>query len=230
MTNSQVSTTFAAALFAGVMALSVLPAPAGAASGATVEEAMSYDGLQKTSIQGVDLAYVRPGASLAGYTQVLLDPVGVAFHKDWNPNRTGSRMKLTDSDRENIRARISKLVNDEFVRTLAARGGYPTVSAPGPNVLRVKADVINVYITAPGVMTAGRTRTYTATAGQMTLVAELFDSQTGEVLARIIDHRGATNTRGRMTQSTSVSNAAEGRIIASRWAGLLRSALDKAQT
>jgi hypothetical protein len=31
-----------------------------------VEEALSYDGLQKISIKGIDMAYAVPGATLAG--------------------------------------------------------------------------------------------------------------------------------------------------------------------
>ena len=38
---------------------------------------------------------------------------------------------------------------------------------------------------------AGRQRTYTTQAGEMTLVLELLDGTTGEILVRIVDrHRG----------------------------------------
>ena len=47
---------------------------------------MSYDGLQKTEIKGIELAYVRPGATLAGYHSIELAPVFVAFSKNWNPH------------------------------------------------------------------------------------------------------------------------------------------------
>ena len=36
---------------------------------------MSYDGLQKIKVKGIDLAYSRPGASLAGYNKLIIDPV-----------------------------------------------------------------------------------------------------------------------------------------------------------
>ena len=32
-----------------------------------LDEAMSYDGLQKINIKGIDMAYALPGATLSGY-------------------------------------------------------------------------------------------------------------------------------------------------------------------
>ena len=180
------------------------------------------------AVKGVDLAYVRPGSSLAGYTQVILDPVSVSFHKDWDPKKPGSPFNISAADRERIAAGVARIVQDQFTKALTAKGGYPIVAAPGPGVLRVKADIINLYVTAPDVKAAGRTRTYTRSAGQMTLVAQLVDSESGEVIARLIDRREATNG-GVMTRSSSVSNANEAQIIATRWARTLRSALDSAE-
>jgi len=61
----------------------------------------------------------------------------------------------------------------------------------------------------------------------MTLLAELSDSASGEVQARVVDRREAPNNT-RMTLSGSVENAAEAREIAAGWARTLRAALDRA--
>ena len=50
-----------------------------------LNEAMSYDGLQKVKVKDIDLAYALPGASLAEYHSVIIDPVYVAFAKNWRP-------------------------------------------------------------------------------------------------------------------------------------------------
>ena len=44
-------------------------------------------------------------------------------------------------------------------------------------------------------MTAGRTQTYTMNAGRMTLVMELRDGPTGQLLARVVDRHVGTDTR-----------------------------------
>ena len=211
----------------GLLAALLVLTPAFAASSSELDEAMSVDGLQKVKVKGLDLAYARPGASLAGYSKFKLDPVEVAFHKDWDPKKTGSNSKLSTQERENIRSGVAKIVDEEFVKELQAKGGYPVVKEAGPDVLRIRANVVNLYVNAPDTMTAGRSRTYTVSAGEMTLFAELYDSETGEVLARIVDRSEARNS-GMMSLSNSVVNASEAGSVAANWARILRNGLDKA--
>jgi hypothetical protein len=209
------------ALIASVLAF-------GAAGAATnpIDEVASADGLQKVKAKNVDLAYVRPGATLAGYSKVMLEPVDVAFRKDWNPERPGSRLKVSQADRENIRTGVGKIVYDEFAKTLTSKGPYQMASAAGPDVLRVKAKILNLYVNAPDTKTAGA-YALTLSAGEMTLLLELFDSETGEILARVVDRREGRNT-GQMQLTSSVVNRAEAADIAATWARLLRKALDNA--
>jgi len=102
------------------------------------------------------------------------------------------------------------------------------VDEVGPDVLRVKVHIVNLYVTAPDTGGAGRSRTYTVSAGEMTLFAELFDSETGETLSRVVDRRVARSAGGRMTLSSGMANRAEAQDIASSWARILRTALDNA--
>jgi hypothetical protein len=193
-----------------------------------VEARMSHDGLQQIKLKEVDLAYARPGASLAAYSKVMLDPVEVSFSKYWDPKRTGSNFKLSNEEREDIRSGMATIVQEEFAKTLQAKDGYPVVKEAGPDVLRVKVSIIDLYVNAPDTLAAGRTRTYVASAGEATLVAELRDSETGQVLARMVDRREARNFPGQLTWSNRVMNAQEAEIMASAWAKVLRKSLDKA--
>jgi hypothetical protein len=210
-----------------LLALTFLLTNSSAASKADLEKAMSYDGLQKITIKGIDLAYARPGATLAGYNQVMLDPIDVAFSKNWNPTRGRSRISLSAEERENIRMGVAKIVYDEFVKELQSKSAYQVVNEAGPDVLRVRVKIVNLYVNAPDARAGAPTRTYTVSAGEMTIFAELYDSETGELIARVADRRAARNT-GALTLSNSVVNADEARSIASSWARILRDALDKA--
>ena len=193
-----------------------------------LDEAASYDGLQQVKIKGIDLAYALPGATLASYKQVLVEPVSVAFAKNWNPTKTGSRFNLSTEDIEQIRSNVAKIVYDEFIDELK-KGGYTVATGPGPDVLDVRPAIIRLYVSAPDVMTPGRSRTYTTSAGEMTLLAELADSETGQVIARVLDRYEARNT-GTFRLSSSVSNGSEVQIAASNWAKILRKALDSAKS
>lgn len=205
----------------------ILPATAANGQRAALEEALSHDGLQKIKVKGIDLAYSRPGASLAGYTKLIIDPVEVSFRKDWDPNRTGSRAKLSTQERENIRSGVARIVQEEFTKTLEKGGSFQVVKEAGPDVLRMRAGIADLYVNAPDTMSPGRSRTYTVSAGEMTLIAELVDSESGQVIARVVDRREAQGT-GTMQLTNSVVNAQEARAIASSWARILRSRLDAA--
>ncbi len=220
--------SFVRVLSRSLLVLSLLaPALAPAASKAAAEEAMSADGLAKIKVKGIDLVYARPGASLAGYSKVRIAPVSVAFRKDFDPTKTGSRMKLAPDELEKIRAGVGKIVEEEFAKELA-RGSYPTVTTAGPDVLDVRANIVDLYVNAPDTMEPGRSRTYTMNAGEMTLVMELADSASGEVLARVYDRREARDNV-RLTWTNSVTNQAEASRVANQWARILRARLDAAR-
>ena len=92
------------------LATALLLGSGSAATLADLDKAMSYDGLQKITVKGIDLAYARPGATLSSYNRIKLDPVDVAFRKDWNPTRPGSMIKISADEREDIRSGVAKLV------------------------------------------------------------------------------------------------------------------------
>lgn len=203
---------------------------AGAATAQTTPAAeVNPDGLQRTEVSGLDLAFVRPGATLEGFNRVQLAPVQVEFRRNWErQNRTGSRQRVSARDIERIRDRLSTLVETE-VREELARGGYALVEEPGDDVLAVQMNIVNLNITAPDVASGSRTRVYTTSVGEMTLVAELRDSSSGELMMRVFDRRvGRTSPQPRFT--TRADNVMEARNAARAWARVLREGLDAART
>jgi len=204
-----------------------LGSAAQAAPSAKLTEFMSYDGLQKIKVQGIDLAYARPGATLAGYKKIELAPINVSFAKNWNPKTPNGIFPLNQSERDQIKHNVANLVRDSFVNKLT-KGGYPIVTTSGPDVLLVVADIINLYVANPGGgMTSGMSRTYSVEAGQGTLVIELYDSETGQVLARAIDQRQAQSV-GPMIVSNTVTQRMQAQAVADRWASILLNSLEKA--
>jgi hypothetical protein len=197
-------------------------APAQAAQPPQVTE----DGLELTKVKGVDLLYRRPGATLGGYTKITVDPVEVAFSKSWDPRDYGT-YGLKASEVEKIRTELGKLARDTFVKKLQ-EGGYPEASAADEGVLRVTAYIVDLYVNAPDTMQAGRSRTYVANAGHMTLVLELRDAVTGTLLVRGFDRATGTDN-GRFQWSNSVINRAEAERALGSWAKRLKDALDAAK-
>ena len=202
--------------------------PAGLPSAAAAGAQTEWDGLELRNDRRVDRLFVRPGASLAGYARVRLERLQVSFDRNWDPNRSRrGAQRLTNTDFDNIRNTLA----DEFNRIVAqelARGNYQVVNEAGEDVLDVQPFVIDLFITAPGTRAPGTTWVFTADPGRMTLVAELRDSETQTILARVIDAQRAAG--GGMFQVTNnVTNMAAARQAITGWARLLRQALDAAE-
>ena len=190
--------------------------------------AWSEDGLQKASIKGLDVVYARPSANLSAYSKVLLQPVTVSFRRDWGrsaPGTPGARVRAADAQR--IREKLAAIMREEAEKQLS-EGGYAVVDSAGDDVLEVEAAIIDLYIVAPDVLGAESLRTYSVSAGEMTLVADLRDSVSGETAMRIYDHADARET-SRPHRITDAENIVEARRAASEWAKQLRQQLDLAR-
>ena len=211
-----------------VLLAAMLSGPALAASQAEFDKAMSYDGLQPVRVKGISLAYKRPDATLAGYQRVMIEPVEVRFHKSWNPTQSGSRLPLSAAAREDIRTGLAKLVREQFEKALTAQGRYPVVAAAAPDVLKLRINIANLYVNAPEAASgASPSYNFSMSAGEMTLFLELFDSETGQILARAVDRQeGRSPNIARMAGSVTNVAAAEG--IAAEWARIMRDAFDRA--
>jgi hypothetical protein len=186
-----------------------------------------WDGLVLQPGTRLNSVWVKPDAELPAYRSVMLDPVEVRFARNWDPNRGGRSQlsRLNADDLAAIQSGLAELFREVFREELA-RGGYELVDQAGPDTLRVSAAIVDLYITAPDALAAGRTRTYTANAGRMTLVAELRDSTTGEILARAVDARSGRNT-GTLEIANRVTNTADARRAIRVWATALREGLDQ---
>lgn len=192
-----------------------------------IDDIATAEGLAKIQVKGVDLAYRREGVNMAPYSKLIVEPVEVAFHKNWDPTRPGSNLKLSKTERDNIRNGVGKIVQEEIEKALKAGGGWQLVKDAGADVLRLKAKVLNLYVNAPDTKQAG-VRTFTVSSGEMTLLLEIYDSETGAILARAVDRQESRDT-GLWQISSSVSNAADAQLIAAKWGKVLRDRLDKAK-
>ena len=193
----------------------------------------SWDGMPRVKRPGLDAVYLREGASLAKYKKVMLDPVEVSFDKNWDPNNkiTGTNIYGGPGkvDAEAIRVDLGKLARDVTKRELERKNGFPLVDAVGEDVLRVHARIVDLFINAPDRMEPG-TRAFVVSAGEMTLVADLYDSQTNALIGHVIDReRGQERGPFDLQVANRVTNTAEADRILSIWADRLRKALDKAR-
>jgi len=189
----------------------------------------THDGLTLVPDRKVAVAYIDSEADLSVYDKIMILDCHVAFKKDWqrDQKRTGSRISISSSDMEKIKTDVAELFREVFTEKLGGDGGYEIVEAAGDDVLLVRPAIIDLDITAPDTMSAGRSRTYTSSAGTATIYVELYDSVTGDILARAADRKAARSVGGHLSYTNRVTNKADARRMLGTWAELLRDRLDE---
>jgi hypothetical protein len=95
--------------------------------------------------------------------------------------------------------------------------------------LIIRPAIINLNIVAPDNRSATNVRTFSESAGDMTLYLELYDSVTGDLIAKALDQKYDRST-GYIQWQTRVSNRAAANRIMKTWANVLKDALDEART
>ncbi len=207
------------ALALACAAIVALPQTLAAAAPPEVTE----DGLERVPGAKVAAVYTKPGADFSVYHKVALVPAYVAFRKHWERDHRG----VSSNDMERIKRKLAELFRDVFTEVLES-GGYPVVESAGADVLVLRPAIIDLDVSAPEPMASGRSRTYTANAGAMTLLLELIDSETGDVLARAVDRKAGRDMSGSLSFSgTSLHNRAEAERLLKAWATLLKGRLDE---
>jgi hypothetical protein len=179
----------------------------------------SWDSLVAVNSRSMGAAFLLPGADFRPYDSVMLDTPEVAFRNNWlrdinNSNIGMGRVRQSDADR--ILAAAATNTTDIFTAEFE-RAGFKIATAAGPNVLRIRTGVLDLVVNAPDALTAGRSMTFTANAGEATLVVEARDSITNALLGRVIDRRETRGMAG-MQMSNRFTNTADFQQLARTWA------------
>lgn len=230
-------------LLVGAVSVGVLVATAGYASAQEPPPPMKVqtgpdaevtaDGLYRVDNSLMALAYVKPDMNLQGYTKFMLDPVSVAYQKDPHGRRRSmgggqENFALSPSQMNNLKTWFQ----EEVVEALTEDGGYELVDAPAPDVLRIATALLDLVVKVPTQQTAAPTRAVTRSTAEVTLMVELRDSESGEILARVADRRDPTGSS--MNENFSYVSPsyvqADMRELFKFWAGIMRARLDEVTT
>lgn len=187
------------------------------------------EGLVLTPSKNVELLYTRPGATLKGYDKVGLLDCYVAFKKNWQQEQNETGIVVTSQNMANIQKQLAAEFSKVFTAELTA-GGYSMTQTGGADVLILRPAIVDLDIEAPDMNSmAGMGMTFSTSAGSMTLVLELYDGATGQLIARAFDRENARDD-GMMQWQTSVTNKVEADRILKKWADVAVQALNNAHS
>jgi hypothetical protein len=166
------------------------------------EAEVTVDGLVRVDNPVVAVAYRKPDLDLTPYTRFMLDPVEVAYQKDpGNVRRSGYA-----GAGNNFALSTSQMESfrgrfqEAVVEALTEDDGYELTTEPA---------------------------VYTRSYGLVTLVLDLHDSQSGEILARAADRRDPTrDTSSSLASVNTAMVRSDVNRLFRHWADLLRERLD----
>jgi len=188
---------------------------------------VTFDGLHEIQNSTADKAWAMPGVDLSNYTKITLQSAGIEYRPGGESGRTfiarsrGGPYEVTEEQK----ARLSELAGEVFIEELGKSERFALVNEAGPDVLVVRAALLDVVSYVPP-ETTGRSDVYLSTVAEATLVLELRDSITDTILIRAIDRDLAEDMSGMMSESNRVTNTAEVRRLIRGWMSTLRERLD----
>lgn len=198
------------------------------------DEGITFDNLKPVEDAAMAVAYIDPDADFGAFTRVMILEPFVAFQSNWERDqRRGSRSasgRVSARDMDRIKADVASMFREVFTDVLEANDGFEVVDESDYDVLLLRPAIIDLDITAPDTNSAGRSRTFVASAGAATVYIELFDSVSGSIIGRAADRRAARNAGGSVSWSNRLMNRSEGRRMMTVWAERLRTFLDSHYT
>lgn len=182
---------------------------------------VNIEGLQSVTSRNFEAAFVRPGVTFADYSKLMVEELELAFQ---TPDREQNQFPLGEDQKTRFRAAMATAFGEELGKLQAVE----VVTEPGPDVLDLRVRVQDIVARAPGRRVGGGGRAGFAleTVGELTLVMELRDSQSNEVLIRVFDRQAVEGAA--MVSGEGVISTWEGvdRIVA-RWATRTREGIER---
>jgi hypothetical protein len=191
---------------------------------------VTIDGLHRVKNSRYKHVWAKPDADLAAYEKITFGPVEVHYRRKPRGRRdaaTSPNFALTTRQMEDLK----KELEGAFAAELTKAGLYQLVEEPGPEVLRIDISIIDLIVKVPTQSTTASQQTYTSSTADMTLIMELRDSTSGEILARAADRQDARAPGFASSNDLYHSNSARDRGAVRRvfkgWAEILRAQLEE---
>ena len=189
---------------------------------------MTDDGLARVPSRSHGGVYRLPHASFVQYRRVILEPPSIGFIKDWRDHHP----EVSQGEYERIRSEAIKLFQEEFSREFVKQGSYTFAEDPAADVLLIIPSVEDLNIVAPDAGDEPGRATYTRSAVSMTIAGDLRDASTNTLVGRVIMYEKGERSGfsgNEMRIADRVTNAHEQRQAYSKWARLVREAIDVAK-
>ena len=187
----------------------------------------TFDGLVRIDNARFVAAWIDPDVDVKQYTKII--PGGAEFEFRAAQKMTASQARrsnerefwISDSNRQ----RLAETVTEVFEEELQKSKYFTVTDEPGPDALVIVGGLHDIVSQVPP-EDVGRSEVWLRSVGEATLVIELRDSLSNEVIYRAVERRAAERAGNQMIRANTATTWAEVRRWARRWAERLREGLD----
>jgi hypothetical protein len=188
---------------------------------AKAADEVSYDGLQRRDSKVFEHLWVRKYFDVRSYKKIMFK----APHIEYRPVMKGSGgdsagFPLNQRQKDSL----FEIVNKAFQSELAKSTKFTLTTEPGPDVLIIRGDLLDVVSFVPPAASGKGDLLSVADIGEATLNMELYDSISDAIMVRALERVSAKHDAG--TPPTTAADAVQ--RTATQWATVLRERLDAA--
>ena len=179
----------------------------------------NFDGLQEINSAYFSAAFMRPGVNFNDYQELLLGDTELAFR---TPDREKQQFPLTSKQKDQFRQLLDAQFSNEFAQSKTLR----MTDVVGPEALRLNVRVQDIVAMVPPRSVSGVGDIALQALAEATLVIEISDSESGEILARVFDRRAFEGTAIAQRHAAPITQWEEVDAVCIRWAETVRARLD----
>ena len=187
----------------------------------------TFDGLVRIDHARFEGAWVDPDVDLKKYNKIIPGGAEFEFRNVQKMSASAARRSnekefwISDTNKQ----RLVDTVTEVFTEELQKSEYFTVTDEPGPDALIIVGGLHDIVSQVPP-EDVGRSEVWLRSVGEATLVIELRDSLSNEVVYRAVERRAAENVGNQMIRAHTATTWAEVRRWARRWAVRLREGLD----
>ena len=189
---------------------------------------ISFDGLHRVDNARFASAWADPDIDFSRYAKVMPGGAEYEFRAVRESSRTArarssdTEFWISDADRERLVEETSAIFAEEIGNSTR----FEVTDTRGDDVIIIRGALHDIVSRVPPDM-VGRGEVFLSSVGEATIVIEVIDSMSNEVIFRAAERRAAEPGQGTMgVRANSVTTWSEVRRLIRRWARTLREGLD----
>jgi hypothetical protein len=184
------------------------------------------EGMRRLERSGFGAAWVRTDAALAHYDALRLVYPDMTYRTPPRQAFNGRLGWYNYALSEGLAREFKSALEESFGHELAAASGWRPEAAQGERVLTVRVSVVDLVVHAPLVLIADDTNTWVNSAGEATVVIDLFDEPAKRWIARFAERDSIEPVSTRPIQATPAPALYEASRVFRLWARKLRLLLE----